>query len=71
MASSCLCTLLWGAILIWYAAEGRNIGFPLIVTALFTLCAVSEIKVYIDAQKARKTRNKREQKPTKEDGKKA
>lgn len=61
MVSSCICAILWGAILVWYAVDGKNIVFPLFITGLFSLCALSEIKLYMKALKKQKGRNERDQ----------
>jgi len=54
MVASCLCTVLWGYVLIWYASEGRDIKFPLIVTILFIICSLSEIMMYRKIRRAKK-----------------
>lgn len=54
MVASCLCTLLWGWVLAWYISDGMDYTFPLIATALFSLCSVSEIMLFRKARAAKK-----------------
>ncbi len=44
---SILCSILWGFMTLKYVVAGKSTMFPLIMFALFTVCAVGETRNYL------------------------